>query len=154
MLTTLSQEWVLMHKDLCMTAITMVWWESLWAFPKSCRLKPAPVAMVANRKTKSAHNSTTRWVPASKLLVWVSTQWQSWWCSQYSCRPFRLLLLTKQFTYLILFYVAIFSLFQECNEFWNTRQRLLATLLKRCMSLNWRNDIVGRVKCCNRRVPS
>jgi len=43
-----------MHKDMCMMAITMVWWESLWGFPKSCSLKPAPVAMVADRKTKSA----------------------------------------------------------------------------------------------------
>ena len=73
------------RKHQCMTAITTMWTESLWAFPESYTAWLCAQAMADNGELITP---PPRWVSAQLLYVCVTTWQRSRGCSQILCSPF------------------------------------------------------------------
>ena len=69
-LTTLPQGWVSARKHQCMTAMTMMWTESSWAFPERYTAGSCARVMADNRETKGHITPPPRWVSAQLLYIW------------------------------------------------------------------------------------
>ena len=112
-LTTLPQGWVSASKHQYLTAITMMWTESSWAFPESYTADDSWIVRSSdggNGKTKELITPQPRWVSAQLLYVLVNARRRSRWCSQNLRRPFL-----QAVRFLYLYYVAQFFPYQECN---------------------------------------